>query len=70
MTFCMLACVAGVRNGRGRELGLENACHAGYLYVCDRPFAIVGHVINFLFKPENSLLLENFVSGNSTLQTR
>ena len=42
----------------------------GLLCVCDRPFVIVGHVINFLFKPENSSLFENFVSRNSTLQTK
>lgn len=44
--------------------------HNGLLYVCDRPFVIVGLVISFLFKPEDSSLFKNFVSRNSTLQTR
>ena len=52
------------------EVSVKVKHHNGLLYVWDRPYVIVGHVINFLFKPENSSLFENLVSRNSTLQTK
>ena len=52
------------------EVSVKVKHHNDLLYVWDRPFVIVGHMINFLFKPENSSLFENLVSRNSTLQTK